>query len=525
MSMKTEWSFGKIDMGVAETTEDARPDRDTPFRILLLGDFSGRGSRGIADAPGLARRRPVAIDRDNVDEVFARLGVEVGLPVGEGGTRANVRFGELDELHPDHIVDQLAVFGELRVLRRRLLNADTFDDAAATLAGWAGAETAAQTPAEPESPSAPEAPEPGVPMPDDLFDTIIAETTEQSPDEASRSGSDLADRLIREIVGPYVVPAPVPRQGELVASVDTATGHQLRTILHDPDFQSVEGGWRALDLLVRRLETDARLKLYLIDVTRDELAADLAADELAKTGLYKLLVGQTIETPGGQPWAAVMGHFSFGGTAEDAALLGRIARIAARAGAPFLAAADSALVGCRSLAAAPDSDDWTDTLPAEAGEAWQALRGLPEATYLGLYLPRFLLRFPYGKRTDPVRSFDFEEITDDMDDAARHAAYLWGNPAFAAICLVGQAFSEAGWDLRPGAPNQLEGMPLHVFTRDGDQELLPCAEILLTERGAERLLERGITPVWTVKDTDRIRVGPFRPLAAGARKLAGRWAS
>src|SRR5271156_5223261 len=85
-----------------------------------------------------------------------------------------------------------------------------------------------------------------------------------------------------------------------------------------------------------------------------------------------------------------------------------MARIARLANAPFLAAASSHIVGCASLAQSPDPDDWT--LATTEGDSWTALRQLPEACYLGLVLPRFLLRLPYGKATDAVERFDFEEM-------------------------------------------------------------------------------------------------------------------
>lgn len=514
--------FGQIQMGVSEIPQPAKANRDTPFRMLVLGDFSGRGSRDAEPDAGRVAARPIAIDRDNLDEVFAKLGVEIGLPVGEGW-REPVRFGELEELHPDHIVDQLGVFSELRALRRRLLNPASFEAAAKEVSAWGGAPKPSEPPPAAEPAPVDEPPEGGIPMPDDLLGAVLAESTEAAADMRSRTGSDLADSLIRDIVAPHVLPAPDPRQGDLVDSVDTATAAQLRTILHDPDFQNVESGWLALDFLVRRLETDATLKLYVLDISRADLAADLDREALTSSSLYKLLVEQALETPGGLPWSLLVGNYTFDGGIDDADLLGRMARVAARAGAPFLGGGAPVLAGCPSFATAPDPDNWTLKLELDAAEAWAALRALPDAAYLGLFMPSVLLRLPYGVRSNPIEAFDFEEVPEGADAEARQGAYLWGNPAFAAACLIGQSFTADGWSLRPGAPNQLEGLPLFVVTEDGEQHLLPCAELWLSERGAEQMLNRGLTPVWSVKNEDRIRIGPFRSLAAGA--LAGRWSA
>ncbi|MBW1790563.1 MAG: type VI secretion system contractile sheath large subunit, partial [Deltaproteobacteria bacterium] len=133
--------------------------------------------------------------------------------------------------------------------------------------------------------------------------------------------------------------------------------------------------------------------------------------------------------------------------------------IARFAGAPFISAAHDHFLGCDSLADTPDSDDWKRSVDAKDRQAWEALRGFPDVTYLGLVLPRFLLRLPYGEACDPVDYFDFEE----MPKGSVHANYLWGNPCFACALLLAQAFSRYGWDLRPGVIQDIGGLPLHVY--------------------------------------------------------------
>src|SRR5207244_7572537 len=118
--------------------------------------------------------------------------------------------------------------------------------------------------------------------------------------------------VLRDIVAPFVEPKPDPQRPELVAQVDQAISGQMRALLHHPAFQALEAAWRGLFFLVRRLPTDAKLKLYLLDVSKAELAADLgAADDLSASGVYKLLVEQTVKTPGAPPWALVVGHYTF----------------------------------------------------------------------------------------------------------------------------------------------------------------------------------------------------------------------
>jgi hypothetical protein len=94
--------------------------QDTPFRIALLGDFTGRGNRGaIETGRALAARRPVRVDRDDMDDAIGRLSPELLLPVRGGSESGLVRFSELDDFHPDRLYDRLPRFRALRETRER----------------------------------------------------------------------------------------------------------------------------------------------------------------------------------------------------------------------------------------------------------------------------------------------------------------------------------------------------------------------------------------------------------------------
>jgi type VI secretion system protein ImpC len=287
--------------------------------------------------------------------------------------------------------------------------------------------------------------------------------------------------------------------------------------------QALEALWRATFLLVRQLETGSQLKLYLIDISKQELAADLlsgnntSAKDLRDTGVYRLLVEQSVETPGAEPWAVMVGNYRFGAGEEDTALLSRMAQIAMRARAAFLAEAGPSLLGCSSssLSSAPQPREWK----GPAANGWVELRHRAEAGAVGLALPRFLLRLPYGKKTSPLEAFDFEEFS----GTPVHEDYLWGNPAFAVALLLGQSFGEAGWEMRPGTVAEIDKLPLHVYQSDGESVPKPCAEVMLTEEAVERMVEEGLIPLVSFKGRDVVRVARFQSIAEPLRGLAGRW--
>ncbi len=513
-------SFGRlsVELTTGMPASTGTPQRDVPLRIGILGDFSGRTHRRASPPPPkLKDRRPLRVDRDNLDQVLQKAGIELQLPVlGPNNPCVRIRIAELDDFHPDNLFQRVEIFAAFRELRGRLSNPSTFAAAAAEVAHWASASTQ-RSPRGASAAPAPAHVEPHAPQPEDLLEQILGGTSPQPLSSGGPSGSADWQAVIQQIVQPYLVPTiNTGEQAEMVARVDEAIGQSMRAILHHPDFQAVEAGWRAVQFLLRRLETDAQLQLFLLDISKADLAADLhSADDLRTTGMYRLLVDEAAS----QPWGMLAGLYTFDQGQEDVELLGRLAQIARQAGAPFLAAASSRLLGCASLAATPDPDDWRLAWEPAEQEVWAALRQLPEASYLGLALPRFLLRLPYGQESAPTEAFRLEE----MPEGSPHEAYLWGSPAILGVYLLAQAFSQFGWKFRPGLLEEVEDLPVHIYREDGENRAKPCAEVVLGERALERMLRLGLMPVLSQPGRAAVRVASFRSLAEPTTPLAGRW--
>ncbi len=511
-------SFGKLDLTVVGSMDELRgvPQSETPFRVLIFGDFSGRVNRGLLDAgTALAGWRPLAVDRDNIDELMGKLGVEVRLPLaGEGGPLVTIRFKELEDFHPDRIFQRVELFQTLRETRRKLDDPAAFASMSSRVRIWAGSEAGVAPEREAAAPEMPPIAAGG------LLDHVV-EKTEGRPAETGRAaGASDWDTFLDRIVRPYVVPSPDPQVGEVKAAIDAAATGLMSAILHHPDFQAIEAAWRGVHFVVSRTETDTALRPCLVDISKAELAADLmATEDLRSSATYGLLVEQTIGTPGGEPWAVLAGDYTFDETAEDAALLGRMARIASEAGAPFISGAHPHVAGAESLVEKTNPDEWHWLAGPEDRQAWEALRRLLEASYLGLALPRFLLRLPYGADTEPTEQFEFEE----MDAVPEHAHYLWGNPCFACVHLLARSFSRYGWNLRPGLVLDVEGLPLHVYKERGESRAKACAEVVLTEDAVDHILDKGLMVLVSFRNQDRVRLARFQSLADPAAGLSGRW--
>ena len=506
-----------LDVAPGEERSPQAPDAETPFSIVILGDFTGRANRGrVETGKALASRAPLLIDRDNFDAVLQKLSPQLALPLGgEGGLKLALEFKDLEDFHPDRLFEKAVLFRKLREVRKRLENPDTFRETAAELG------LAAEPSREPQRPQPPrriDAEDVQRITSGSLLDEMI-ESTEQRASAAPTRAPDEWALLVNKIVAPHLVARADPRQAELLGLIDRATGAQMRALLHAEAFQQLEAAWRAVFLLVRNLETSSQLKLYLLDVSKQELAADLGASEnLSSTATYKVLAEKTAGTLGAEPWTLIVGNFTFDPTREDAGLLRRLARVSAAAGAPFVAGASPRFIGCDSVQKLSEPESWR-SLPGEAQESWQALRGSPEAEFLGLLLPRFLLRLPYGKETEATELFQFEETSDPAD----HEEYLWGNPAFACALLLGQTFAEQGWAMHPGSHSDVSGLPFYTYKAQGESKTLPCAEILMTVSAAERILEKGFMPLASLKDQTAVRLVRSQSVADPLAPLAGRW--
>lgn len=394
-----------------------------------------------------ADRKPLAdrpTHRVDIDNLDAVM-ARLAPRVGSGAGEAD--FAALEDFHPDALYTRLDLFQALREARRQPPQ-KAADLLGALLGGSAAAPAAPKT--------------------------------------AAAGG---LDDLIRRVVAPHIVPDTRAETQAYLAAVDAAIAEQMRQLLHEPAFQALESAWRGVQWLVSSLELDESLQLHLFDATREELLADVIAaqGQLAGTGLYRALADRWRNVPGGEAWSLLAGLYTFGGSDADVGLLAALGLIAGQAGGPFVARGDEA------LAVAPTA-------------GWQALRHSEAAPWIGLAAPRVLLRLPYGKATDPVSGFAFEEFA----GAPVHEQFLWGNPALAVALLVG----------RGGDSQEIGDLPAYTFTQDGERELQACAERYLGEAAGTALLAAGLMPVMSHRHRNAVTVMRLQSVAEPATALA-----
>jgi len=492
---------------------------DPPFIVLMAGDYSGRANLiRTADAV-LKVHSPIEVDRDNFERVMKQLNVGLRIePGGEGTGVVPLMFRELDDFHPDSIFRRVPLFSELRDLRKRLLDANEYDSAAREVRGWLDDE-----PVEPAE-TVPEDAETRLErgnVTGDLLGDILGKTKRDAGSyTAQTSDKTELSKLVRELVRPHLITTDEVEQAKLVSVVDEMTSDLMRNIVHHPEFRELESAWRGLYLMVRRIETDSELKIYLFDLSKDELTADLKnVGDLTDSQYFTTVTRSSAQSSGGEPWALICGNYNFSLDVEDAATLIRMAKISGAVNAPFIGHVRPQMLGIDSLEKSPVPAQWDLETDTEASKLWTMLRTIPEAVNLGLAMPRFLLRLPYGSDTDPTETFSFEELTED----GKHDKYLWGNPSFLCGLLLAQSFRASGWEIGGRFYLDVDGLPTHVYVEDGESRTKPCAEIEMTHEACDTMIEQGLMPVISYKDTDRVRLGGFQSIAFPAKDLNGRW--
>lgn len=492
----------QFDLSFGKPQGARRVDEDEPFRILVLADL-GAGSAARA-AQQRAGRKPLAVDIDSFDRVFARLAPRLQIELN--GAVLAIEFQSLDDFHPDRLFARLAPFVALRQLRGELADPAQFRRAAAAL----GAAPAAAAPTAPV-----DAADAG-----DIERLLGRKPAAAAPAAGSGApGLDIAGWL-RGMVAPHVVPDIANEQAQLIGAVDAAIAAEMRRVLHHPAFQALEANWRGVERLVRELELGETLQLLLLDATADELAQDIRAhgSDLSRSALHRHLCGPQTEPPDGKRWSLLVSDLAVGADLGELQTLSALGAMAGRAGAPLLAAARPSLIGCTGVDQLVDPKSWQPP-DADAAAMWAAIRQSPVAPWIGLALPRILARQPYGAESDPIGAFAFEELA-----PREHAAYLWGSPAFALALLAGQAFMEAGWAMELGGGLDIGDLPSHVFREDGEARQQPCAEVPMSETAGEAVLLNGPMALLSYRNRNAARLLRWQSIAEPLQALQGAWA-
>ncbi len=291
----------------------------------------------------------------------------------------------------------------------------------------------------------------------------------------------------------------------MIAEIDTKLSEQVNLILHHADFQKLEGTWRGLHHLVNNTETDEMLKIRVINLAKKDLHKTLKkykGTAWDQSPIFKQIYEQEYGQFGGEPFGSLVGDYHFDHSPQDVEILTEIAQIAAAAHAPFISAAAPTIMNMETWQELSDPRDLTKIFQTPEYAAWRSLRESEDSRYIGLTMPRFLSRLPYGESTNPIEEFAFEEDVEGAD----HSKYTWSNSAYAMAVNINQAFKLYGWCSRIRgieSGGAVEGLPTHTFpTDDGGVDMKCPTEIAISDRREAELAKNGFMPLLHKKNSD-----------------------
>lgn len=291
----------------------------------------------------------------------------------------------------------------------------------------------------------------------------------------------------------------------IIAEIDRKLSEQINLIIHNAEFQKLESAWRGLHYLVSNTEADEMLKIKVINISKSELQRNLKRFKGVawdQSPIFKKVYEEEYGQFGGNPFGALVGDFYFDHSPADVELLGEMARISASAHCPFLTAADPSVMQMESWQELANPRDLTKIFENTEYAAWRSLRESDDSRYIGLAMPRFLARQPYGARTNPVESFDFEEEV----QGANHSRYCWANSAYAMATNINRSFKLYGWctairGIESGGA--VENLPTHCFPSDDGGVDMKCpTEIAISDRREAELAKNGFMPLVHRKSSD-----------------------
>lgn len=327
--------------------------------------------------------------------------------------------------------------------------------------------------------------------------------SDAAKDEIGKAVSTLAEYALKDTA--LLSEDAVSSIQSIIAAIDEKLSDQINLIMHNEDFQKLESAWRGLHYMINNTETDETLKIKVMAISKKDLHKTLRkykGTAWDQSPIFKRMYEEEYGQFGGEPYGCVVGDYHFDHSPQDVELLTQMSKISAAMHAPFISAVKPTALQFDSWAELSNPRDLTKIFQTPEYASWRSLRDSDDARYLGLTMPNFLGRLPYGAKTEPVEEFDFEEDTEGADSSK----YTWCNSAYAMGVNINQSFKLYGWCSRIRgieSGGAVEGLPAHTFpTDDGGVDMKCPTEIAISDRREAELAKSGFMPLIHRKNSD-----------------------
>ncbi len=342
---------------------------------------------------------------------------------------------------------------------------------------------------------------------DDEFSALLQKEFKPKSDESKESVKRAVRTLAEQALANAVTMSSDSYKAieSIIAEIDIKLSEQINHIIHHEDFQKLESAWRGLHHLVNNTEVDEMLKIRFLPISKKELHRTLRRHKgigWDQSPIFKKIYEHEYDQLGGTPYGCLIGDYYFDHRPQDIELLGEMAKISAAAHCPFIAGADPTVMQMESWQELANPRDLTKIFENTEYTAWRSLRASEDSRYIGLAMPRFLARLPYGINFNPVDAFNFEETTDGSD----HSKYSWANSAYAMAVNINNSFKQYGWctSIRGvESGGAVADLPTHTFPSDDGGIDVKCpTEIAISDRREAELSKNGFMPLVHRKHTD-----------------------
>lgn len=529
------WGQQRIAITVKEGPDGT--NRELPFVIGVLADLSGAPNKPL---PRLRDRRFARVTLANFDQMLAARAPHLTLAVanklveddGYSQLKVDFAFRELNDFSPEAVTRQIKPLKELLDLREKLAglrNAlqakDGLDDmlqeavCSSDKLEQLKAEIDSKPPNLPSPPGPPPPARSEVPPPErgvwsrakhtddpSLLDQLTDAFPVSGPHQREATRDSLKEFFAQVISGDMAAGLEAEtRINFRIAQIDHLISLQLREVLHHPDFMRLEASWRGLHFLVSRTRKSEDVEIHVLNITKKELLLQFVRErERYGSPLGRKIMDQAAGTPGKTPFSLLISDFAIGSSPDDSEIMARMARLGAAAHLPFITSADPDLLGFSSFTQILDAALLDRTFDAVRYTKWNSFRARLESRYVGLVLPRMLLRAPYCRETGLPGQFNFEEGIDNDTDSS---SLLWGSVAWAFAAQQAADFDRYGWfgvTRTPDDPGELTNLLAFCFrTEDGDLSWIGPAEMPVSDKRYLELRSMGLIPICQVAATDR----------------------
>jgi type VI secretion system protein ImpC len=260
----------------------------------------------------------------------------------------------------------------------------------------------------------------------------------------------------------------------VIDKIDNVIANQVNTVLKDTNFKTVEQQWRSVQDLYDSVPAGSDIDISLFDASKDELLDDFETNavDISSSDFFKKVYVSEYDQYGGEPYGSIVGLYEFENTEDDINWLSVMGKISAASHSPFISAASPKFFGCERMDQIQDIKDIGALMNHHRYGKWNTFRKSPQAAYIGLTLPRYLVRAPYDPINNPAGKA-LPNFVEDVTDPNKANDFVWGNAAILMAKNMARSFEKTGWcqSIRgPRAGGTVEGLSGYSYNTRGVEE-------------------------------------------------------